>query len=88
MKIEIVYALPQEQEILTMNVADDCTVDQALRQSGVFEKYSELSIETITVGVFSEVVELNHVLKSGDRIEIYRPLQIDPMEARRLRAKK
>jgi putative ubiquitin-RnfH superfamily antitoxin RatB of RatAB toxin-antitoxin module len=88
MNVEIIYALPQEQTLLTLNVDDNCTVDQALRQSTIFETYPELTIETIQVGIFSEVVELNHVLKAGDRIEIYRPLEIDPMEARRLRAKK
>ena len=88
MNIEIIYALADEQKLIALKVAEHCTVDQALRQSGIFKLYPELSIETIQVGIFSRPVDLSYVLRENDRIEIYRPLIIDPKEARRLRAKK
>lgn len=88
MRIELVYALPDEQNLETLEVADDCTIAQAISQSGILQRYPMLETEEFKVGIFSKIVELDHILKAGDRIEIYRDLVIDPKEARRLRAKK
>ena len=48
--------------------------------------FNEISLSTNQVGVFGEVVSLDQIVAAGDRIEIYRPLKMDPMQARRLRA--
>lgn len=62
------------------------TVAQVLEQSGLLSKHPELC--HMPVGIFSRMVSLDTPVKSGDRVEIYRPLTLDPMETRRRRAKK
>ena len=88
MKVEIIY-IDEKQTIfhrkLTLE-ASSCA-KQALMQSTLFDKYPELLIDSITIGIFSKKVNLDYQLKDGDRIEIYRPLTISPMEKRRLLAK-
>ncbi len=85
-KIEIVH-VSEDKQLLKMQVEyiDGMTVQQALDTSGFLVKYPELS--GLAVGVFSKQVSLDTALRAGDRIEIYRPLKISPMEKRRLRAK-
>lgn len=87
MKIELIYALPEQQDLLELDVPEGTTVEMAIELSGILERYPELDLTQNKVGIFSEIVSLNKILRQGDRIEIYRPLLIDPMEARRLRAK-
>ncbi|MBB71025.1 MAG: RnfH family protein [Legionellales bacterium] len=88
MNIEIVYALPDEQELLTLTVAAGTTVQQAIEASNILTKYPEIDLNENKVGIFSKLVSLDTVLRDKDRIEIYRPLTIDPKEARFLRVKK
>jgi len=87
-KIEIVYATPGKQLLLEAKVLDGSTVKQAIEQSGILQHFPEIDLAHNKVGVFSKRVELDTVVHEGDRIEIYRPLLIDPKEARRARAKK
>lgn len=56
--------------------------------SGVLARFPELVIEQLAVGIFSQKCSLDTPLKAGDRVEIYRPLTIDPKAARRLRAER
>ena len=63
------------------------TVGDALRASGWATAYG-LSLESMSCGVWGKVQPLDKVLRDGDRVEIYRPLTVDPKEARRLRYKK
>ena len=85
--IEVVY-IPVNQSPLHAQVAfvAGMTVANVLKQSGFLDKYPELN--GMPVGIFSRAVELDTLVKSGDRVEIYRPLILDPMETRRQRAKK
>jgi len=62
------------------------TVADALRLSGIGERFDNLDLSRI--GVFGRVVDPATPLRDGDRVEIYRPLRIDPKEARRRRAKR
>lgn len=87
MNVELVYCA-EEQNHVYLNVADDCTVEQAIRLSGFLERYPAWQITTLKIGIFSQLTTLDAQLNAGDRIEIYRPLQIDPKQARILRAKK
>jgi uncharacterized protein len=86
-KIEIMH-VSTGQQLLQMQVdyVDGMTVQQALDTSGFLVKYPELN--GFSVGVFSKPVSLDAVLRPDDRLEIYRPLLISPMEKRRQRAKK
>lgn len=85
-KVELVYALPTEQELLTLEVAEGSTVRDVIMQSGILQRYPEIDLGVSKVGIFSKIISLEKIIKVMDRIEIYRPLTIDPVEARRLRA--
>lgn len=64
------------------------TVFDAVRASGVLERYPELSIGEPSVGIWGRACPIDTVLADGDRVELYRPLTMDPNEARRLRARR
>ena len=83
--IWVAYATPQKQVEIPLTIEESCTVAMAIRRSGVIDQFPEIDLATVIVGVFSRKVALDDLLAAGDRIEIYRPLQIDPKEARRLR---
>jgi len=85
-KIRIAYALPQRQFVQEIEFDRPVTVAEALKQSRVFEEFGELQLEEVSVGIFSRPVSMDAELGDGDRVEIYRPLEVDPKEARRLRA--
>lgn len=86
MKVEVVYATEGEQKIISLELLDNFTVRHAVVSSGLSEQYPEIEIGKTPVGIYGERVKYDTVLSDGDRVEIYRPLLIDPMEARRLRA--
>ena len=58
---------------------------QAVTQCGVLAEFADLSIDAVNVGVWGKRYSLNHRLKDNDRVEIYRPLRVDPKVARRER---
>jgi uncharacterized protein len=84
--IQLVYALSHQQTVVDLNVAEKTTVADAIEKSKLLEKFPELVKENISVGIFSKKVALTDYVKEGDRIELYRPLLIDPKQARRLRS--
>jgi putative ubiquitin-RnfH superfamily antitoxin RatB of RatAB toxin-antitoxin module len=88
MLIEIIYATPNTQNLQHIEIEDDSTVQQAIEQSGLLLEFPELDLMQLRVGVFGKFVALTDVLKESDRVEIYRPLIIGPIEARHLRAAK
>lgn len=85
-KIEVVYALPQVQTLLTVEVPSGATVEQGIRLSGMLDKHPEIDLANSKVGIFGKLVKLDVALREKDRIEIYRPLIADPKEVRRKRA--
>ena len=84
--VEVVYAKPDEQLILTVHGKQGMTLDQAVQESGVLAQYPEIDWETVHVGVFGKIAKRDVVLNDGDRVEIYRPLIADPKEMRKKRA--
>jgi putative ubiquitin-RnfH superfamily antitoxin RatB of RatAB toxin-antitoxin module len=80
-KIEVVYGDAQHQTLLDLVVQEGCTIRQALEQA-----LPTMDTSTLEVGIFGKKVGLEHFLQANDRIEVYRPLAMDPMEARRLKA--
>ena len=86
--VEVAYALPDRQKLIELEVAEGCNIRQAIESSGILQHFPEIDLDRQPVGIFSKKRELTHVLAQGDRIEIYRPLTIDPKEARRTKAKK
>lgn len=86
-EVEVVYALPAEQAVMRLRLAAGATVLQAIQQSGLLVRYPQITLATARVGVFGKIVALDAPLSAGDRVEIYRPLTVDPKEARRRRVK-
>ncbi len=86
-KVEVAYARPDTQLILTANVAKDGTVEDAVKASGILDKFPEIDLADSKVGIFGKLTKLTASgLREGDRIEIYRKLIADPKEVRRQRA--
>ena len=85
LEIEVVYGLPGKQVLKKMNVQNGCTAREAVCQIGLDEIFSELDLQTAPLGIFGKSVKDETLLRDKDRIEIYRPLLIDPKEARRKR---
>ncbi|MAZ40259.1 MAG: RnfH family protein [Legionellales bacterium] len=81
-QVQVVYALPEQQESVTLLLPAKSTVKMAILKSGLLEKYPTLDLETLSVGIFSKKVKFDDILKHEDRVEIYRNLLIDPKQAR------
>lgn len=84
--VEVAYARPDCQLILEFTVPLGSTVDEALRASGIQERFPEIDLEHARVGIFGKLTKRETVLKPRDRVEIYRPLIADPKEVRKQRA--
>ncbi len=84
--VEVVYASPQQQTMIPLQVPAGTTLVQAIALSGIVQRHPEIDLAKQAVGVFGEVATLDRVLRDGERIEIYRPLLADPKLARRRRA--
>lgn len=87
LRVEVVYALADVQHVVGLVLPVDATVTDALDRARGLPEFMDIDIDNATVGVFGTVVtDRNQRLNEGDRVEIYRPLIVDPMTARRLRA--
>ncbi|SHE22325.1 RnfH family protein [methanotrophic endosymbiont of Bathymodiolus puteoserpentis (Logatchev)] len=86
MEVEVAYATPEKQLILTVEVAVSCTVEQAIVLSDIVSYFPEIDLAKNKVGIFSQICSLNQLLQENDRVEIYRNLALNPMDARRQRA--
>ena len=84
--IEVVYALPHMQMLVPLAVPKGTTLEEAVRLSGVLEKFPEIDLANAKVGIWNKAAELKAVLREKDRVEIYRSLIADPKEVRRKRA--
>jgi hypothetical protein len=82
----VVYARPDRQWVLPVQVLDGSTIGEAVAQSGLLALCPELAGAALEMGVFHRRRAAHSALREGDRIEIYRALQIDAKQARRLRA--
>jgi len=85
-EVEVVYALPGHEDAVKVRLAAGATLLEAVRASGVLERHPELT--TLKLGVYGRLRQPESPAQQGDRVEIYRPLAIDPKEARRERVKK
>jgi hypothetical protein len=84
--VEVVYATPERQEVVALELEQGATVAQAIEASGLARRFDGFEAEASRLGIFSRKVGPEHELCDGDRVEVYRPLLIDPKEARRQRA--
>lgn len=86
--VEVAFATPACQLIVSLQVRPGTTLEQAIRLSGILEKFPEIDLSQARFGIFSKLMPGDTVLKEKDRVEIYRPLIADPKESRRKRADK
>ena len=86
MKVELVYIESGNEFIQQCEVEGNSTVEQVILSSDLLKRCPHLSLPSMNVGIFSVPVDLHVRVNEGDRIEVYRDLLMDPMQARRLRA--
>ena len=88
--VEVVYALADRQKIVALEVEEGCTVREAAMMSKLDQEFDDLNLEEAKLGIYGKAVRApeKEALKEGDRVEILRPLIIDPKAARANRAAK
>ncbi len=93
LRVEVAYALPQRQRIIELHVKSGCTAWEAVQQSGITLEFPDIDLESADMGIFAKPLDgkllplpKEYRLKARDRVEIYRPLLIDPKAARLARA--
>ena len=86
--IEVAFALPKRQTLLSLQVPMGSTIRQAIEGSGILSTFPEIDLTVNKVGIWSRTAKLDEQVNAGDRIEIYRALVADPKDMRRRRAEK
>lgn len=86
MTVEVAYALPNQQLIIPVQIPPGSNAEEAIRASGILNKFPEIDLNVNHIGIFSKLSKLDAPLRNLDRIEIYRQLIADPKEVRKLRA--
>lgn len=88
LRVEVVVAWPEEQVLVSLDLPVGATVIEAARASKLEERFPGLEIREDQLGVFGELCRPDRVLREGDRVEIYRPLKLDPKTIRRINAER
>ena len=90
MRVEVVYASPDVQKIVALEVAANASVRDIIKQSKIEEFFPAADLSACPVGIFGKKIKDldGYVAQEGDRFEIYRPLLVDPKVSRKLRAEK
>jgi putative ubiquitin-RnfH superfamily antitoxin RatB of RatAB toxin-antitoxin module len=83
MRVWVVYALPEQQTVLELELPESATVADAVARSGLLRKYPEIGERPLACAIYGRAVADSHVLRADDRVEVLRPLQVDPKESRR-----
>lgn len=86
--VEVAAAWPERQAVVPLDLPAGSTVADAIRASGLEQRFPDLEIRADHVGIFGVLCEPERVLADGDRVELYRPLKLDPKEVRRLNAQR
>ena len=85
-QVQVCYALPDSIYLHDLTLPAGCTVGQAILASDVLQRHTEINLSTAKIGVYGKLKTMDSIINQGDRVEIYRPLQADPKDSRRLRA--
>jgi len=88
MRIEVAIAWHDRQCVVELDLPADATVADALQRVATNPEFAGVDLRTAPVGIYGRVVDRGQRLREGDRVEIYRSLAIDPMSARRRRARR
>jgi putative ubiquitin-RnfH superfamily antitoxin RatB of RatAB toxin-antitoxin module len=84
--VEVAYATPERQVVQAVTVPPGTRVGEAISLSGLLTLFPDVVVDPDRIGIFGQRAGFETAVCVGDRIEIYRPLTIDPMERRRLLA--
>jgi putative ubiquitin-RnfH superfamily antitoxin RatB of RatAB toxin-antitoxin module len=82
-RVSVVYALPDRQALRELELPDSATVAEAVARSGLLEQFPEIRSTPLACAIYGRAVVDSQVLRAGDRVEILRPLRVDPKESRR-----
>ena len=85
MQIGVAYSEHTQQIWMNIEVPDGTTVYDAIERSGILKMFPHIDLGVQKIGIFGKVVKPETPLRVGDRVEIYRPLKVDPKVARRER---
>lgn len=85
-RVQVCHALPDSAFIADVTLAAGSTLRQAVELSGLLRQHPSIDLTVQKIGVFGKIKPHDAVLRDGDRVEVYRPLQADPKETRRRRA--
>ncbi|HEX7811455.1 MAG TPA: RnfH family protein [Burkholderiales bacterium] len=86
--VEVVYAMPQAQTVVQLELEEGATVEDALKLSGILAQHPEMHPATCRLGIWGRAVARSQPLRHRDRIEVYRPLVADPKLVRQKRAER
>ena len=84
--VEVIYARPDVQESIELQLPKGATIRAAIERSRITEIFPEIDLAVNRVGIYGELRNLGDTVRDGERVEIYRALLIDPKEARRQKA--
>ena len=87
LSVEVVLATPQRQVLLSVDVEEGASVAEVIDCSGIESHFPDLTIADLAAGIWGKPVSRDSRVRDGDRVELYRPLEVDPREARRQRAR-
>ena len=83
MQIGVAYAEPDQQVWLKLEIPEGSTLLDALNHSGILNRFPQVDLKRQKVGIFSKLAKLDTPLREGDRVEIYRPITVDPTKVKR-----
>ncbi len=86
LSVEIVLATRGRQVLLALDIEEGSNVADVIAQSGIGSRFPEVDLGKMPVGIWGTPVSRDRLVGPGDRVELYRSLEIDPREARRQRA--
>jgi len=84
--VEVAFATRQRQELIEVGYEAGDSVADVISRSGIASRFRNVDMGGLDVGIWGRIVSRDTPVAAGDRVEIYRPLDMDPREARRRRA--
>lgn len=88
LRITVSYAMPDNGGEISVMLNKGATAREAIQASGILDIFADINLDSCMIGIWGKVLSFDTPLRDGDRVEIYRPLNVDPKEARRRRARR
>lgn len=87
MRVSVAVALATRQEVIDLDLPADATVAEALAAARLPQRFPGVDFSAMRTGIWSRAAGGDERLREGDRVELYRPLKVDPKQQRRNRAR-